>query len=355
MTQRYTKIYRWSIWLALLPVNVLAAAPSGTNPLSSMTDIPVQQFVTADNDSSPPPAEVVSPNADTPDPGVPLPQNLAPATVIPVTSNQAEPNLPLSAPVSGTTPLPGTPPSDTGFVQNTPPPPSTNLPLVAPVTPTPVSALPMASEAPGQPVPLAATDEVEVPVPEFTGGIDTQPFIYCSRLSVVTCNRSLNNAAYRSCLSTITQPNCRQFMLFAAKTNFNVGDAVDDIQQYNQGSLSLIHVRRYGINFPGDYYVVGNRGTFYNITSGPEAQAINIRTNPNFPAMQQRFPQAQLWSIVEQPPIAETLQQGGLRLVFRFKILNGCPTCEAAGYANVGYDFTADGMLKQVQLLSLDS
>ena len=44
----------------------------------------------------------------------------------------------------------------------------------------------------------------------------------------------------------------------------------------------------------------------------------------------------------------------GLRLMFRFQLRNGCHVCERAGYANVAYDFSSDGTLQQVQVISLD-
>ncbi|HVV69495.1 MAG TPA: hypothetical protein VHE99_10790 [Gammaproteobacteria bacterium] len=347
--------YGCAVLLALLSVKSILAA---TDPLSSMTQIPTQQFVTADDDSGAPSADS-APAADTPDnsaanPDIPLQQSTTPVTVVPVTGNTVQPTLPLTPPIPGSeNTLQGTPRSNAPLVQSIPVP-STNLPLSPPVNPTPIGALPQAAETGGQAVALSPEDAAQVAAPEFVGGIDRQPFIYCSRLSTVVCNQATNDTTFRSCLSTITQPGCKQYMSFAARAGFNRGDVVDSTQHIQQGQLDLVHVKRFGVNFPGDYYVIGAKGNFYNMTSGPEAQAINIKASPNFPMMQQRFAQPQLWSIIDNPPRVEALSTGGVRLVFRFKILNGCATCETAGYANVAYDFSADGVLTQVQLLSLD-
>lgn len=344
---------RWVALLALLPGKLIFAdIPDGVNPLDSLGPAPVQQYVIGDNASSAatanqaPTANPISANSTATD----LTTN--PVATLPERSEVAIPNAAAPSPVSSDAPAgnPGTPtpmPSDVSSVSvSSSPDPSGTLTATPPV-----STMPVPTGATG-PQPLAAQP---VSNNAFAGGIDTAAFISCGRLATLMCVRATDNMHYQTCLTQLTNPACRQFLAFVAATGFSLKDTIDLIKRYPQAQLDLLHIQRFGMDYPGDYYAVGASGDLINITSGPQAQAIDITKNTAFPQIQRRFPKAQLWSIVQGLPQTAVPPDGqGLRLIFRFSIMNGCPSCELAGYANVAYDFSPQGQLKQVQLLTLD-
>lgn len=220
-----------------------------------------------------------------------------------------------------------------------------------------------ASKETGTPEVRAAVPLSELPIDQrpagpndFAGGIDSQSFIVCAKMATGICLRAQTDKDFAACLGRLKQqPACDQFIKFAEIISYGLRDEVDLLQYYKEGQLTLVHVRRMGDTYPGDYYLIGANGHFLNVTAGAEIRGIDITKDVRYPQIASRFPKVQIWSVVSQLPVSGTSPTGGLRLIFRFELLNGCATCDLAGYANVAYDFSDTGVLQQVSLLSLES
>ncbi|MFT3741188.1 MAG: hypothetical protein QM752_00650 [Gammaproteobacteria bacterium] len=352
-----------TILLGIFQPYAFAQQDSSINPLSNLTQIPTQQFVTADDNSA----------------------SAAPNTTPPAAPDVTPANNPPQQPIDNSPPADQPPPGPINMppVQDTAPPAEMVLDnaLAQTIAPSPPQTLPTPPRAPQlQPVatvpgvvpnttPSASTLETPASAEQvvnptatptnvaLSGGINSSTFNRCQKLIRTMCYNAVDANRYRLCLSTpVITATCQQFLSFVALTDFGPKDDIDVIQRYGPAKLDLIRVRRWGINFPGDYYAIGSNGNLVNIASGPEARAINIKQDVAYPKLAEQYPQAQLWSLIEGLPQQEVLPDGqGVRLTFRFKVLNGCSTCQLIGHANIGYDFTLEGDLKQVELLSLQS
>src|SRR5690606_18772963 len=161
-----------------------------------------------------------------------------------------------------------------------------------------------------------------------------------------------NEEHFKQCIQKMSgQESCQQFVSFAKLVGFDKNDEIDLVQYYDQAQVTLVHVKRQGESYPGDYYVMNASGKLMNITQGSAVQGINMMKDLRYPEIISKFAKAQIWSIVDRLPDASTSPSGGLRLIFRFSLLNGCETCDLAGYANVAYDFSNTGILQRVSLL----
>lgn len=238
------------------------------------------------------------------------------------------------------------------------------------ITQTPDLAPPSAPDAVPQPMPEATSglggQNPSAPGPSFlagqpsanplAGGLIEDAFTSCWRLASGFCITANSSDSYRKCLDRLKPyPACQQFISFANFTQFGKGDDVDYMNFYKDAQLYLFHIQRYQSDYPGDYYALGIKGNMINLTSGQAVQQIDISKDVLYPQLAQNFPKVGLWSFVDQPPVAQSLPQGGMRLTFRFTLLNGCATCEKAGYAFIAYDFNASGELTNTQLISLEA
>jgi hypothetical protein len=79
---------------------------------------------------------------------------------------------------------------------------------------------------------------------------------------------------------------------------------------------------------------------------------IDIRKDPLYPAIARKSPRVELWGHADFKAM-QALPGGGQRFIFSFVLLNGCHTCEVAGYAQVAFDFTAAGRFLGTKLLRL--
>lgn len=342
---------------------------------------PVQQFVTSDTSPSneaasaaslnqppvaPAPAYVAPGQPAAPRPAPAAPPDMAPPpapdmTTPPVLAPPSAPDMtipPVLAPHSAPDML------KTPNLAPNPAPDMTQPPNLAPpsapdLVPTPLPAPAPALGRIGQ-VPLDQAANPNDTSPEqitknFDGGLIENAFVSCQQAAYARCFRTDDSDKFQQCMDRLKPyPNCQQFLAFAGATQLGKGDNVDLVQYYKDAQINLFHVSRWEADYPGDYYVIGVKGDYTNITSGSQVQQLDISKDIHYPQIVQQFPKAQLWSYVDQAPVTQPLPDGGLRLVFRFTLLNGCATCEKAGYAFVGYDFSPTGAIKQVQLLSLE-
>jgi hypothetical protein len=193
------------------------------------------------------------------------------------------------------------------------------------------------------------------PIVLFQGGLDDRMFIQCERMAAGACSQTKDNAKFTMCLAEISkQPACQQFVVFAALSRFGIKDDMDVFQKYNEANLTLIHLTRGGTQYPGDYFIVGNNGSFVDINTGREAQALDVTRDPNYPSISMRYPQVQLWSLIDRPPRIEPSVQGsGIKMIFSYQLRNGCATCDLVGYADAAFDFSDNGSLKKASLLGL--
>lgn len=245
-----------------------------------------------------------------------------------------------------------------------PPPPAPMGPTAMPMNPplpTPIGSISAESTPPaGLFDASAAMIEDNMPPPQkpfqiFQGGLEERAFIQCQKMSASVCARAKTQDQFNQCMALLKpQSGCAQFLAFAALARFSIKDDMDVFQQYPEGAITLIHLTRGGTNYPGDYFIIGDNGSFTNVNSGAEAQAINIRRDPYYQTIALRYPQVQLWSLIDKQPKIEPLAQGGgVRVIFSFELRNGCATCDLAGFAEIAYDFAPNGALKRVSLLKL--
>jgi hypothetical protein len=401
----------------LQPVFAQDAVPVSPFP-QAVQNFPRQQFVTSDTNAeiTEPPAVVIPPNpatgllSNSPSnqnstaPPLPMPVPVAPriepiivnTTVPPATTvlpqavqNDVSTGLP-AAPQPAPVPLPDLiPPLVTQEYSTAPelaPNPAPVMSITPDLAPNPAPQMTVPQDLAPNPAPGLTTppnlapplapDLVASPVPSLSnslngqtrylaiqqsatplaGGIIETPFNSCQQMAATACLQASNPENFQNCISSLKNyPSCAQFLAFATAANFSKGDDVDLIQYNRDSGITLLHVSRALGNYPGDYYAIGPNGNVMNLTSGPEVSRIDIQKNVVFPQIIQAFPNAQLWSYVDQPPRVEVLPTGGMRVILRFTLLNGCATCAKAGYAFISYDFANNGTLKSVQLLSLEA
>ncbi len=202
--------------------------------------------------------------------------------------------------------------------------------------------------------PPGTTNE-QAPKP-FAGGLDSANFVNCMQMARAVCQQASGVTGYQNCITKIkVQQACTQFLAFAASTGMGPKDNIDVIKEYKEGQFYLIHLQRFGANYPGVYYSIGSSGDFQDLIFGSFTQALDIRKDPNYAQIAAKFPNVQLFSIVDKlPQTAPTPSGSGVRLILRFQLFNGCHACERAGYANVAFDFSANGTLTSSSIVSLD-
>lgn len=79
---------------------------------------------------------------------------------------------------------------------------------------------------------------------------------------------------------------------------------------------------------------------------------MNIRTDPAYPAIVRKFPNAEIWSNGGFKT-SQQLAGGGQRFTYQFPVLNGCHGCEVAGTAKIAFDFDRSGKYLGAKLLGL--
>lgn len=187
----------------------------------------------------------------------------------------------------------------------------------------------------------------------LAGGLDIPSFMQCKQIYMSQCRNQDDPTKLEACTKKIIQPHCKPFLAFAKATSMSPKDDVDVIKHYKQ--LNLIHVTRFGANYPGVYYTLGTNGTLVDLIFGPQTQVLDIRKDLHYPEIVTRYPKVMLFSIVDKLPKTEPTEDGkGIRLILRFQLLNGCHACEQAGYANVAYDFSESGTLLSTSIQSME-
>ena len=87
------------------------------------------------------------------------------------------------------------------------------------------------------------------------------------------------------------------------------------------------------------------------INPDQSAAKIDIRNDPSYPSLVQRYPQLMLWSHVSFQDVRPL--EGGQQFVFSMALLNGCHACEVAGAASVALEFDGTGRYVGTKLLGL--
>lgn len=187
----------------------------------------------------------------------------------------------------------------------------------------------------------------------FSGGLDTPHFLQCKQTGMNLCGTSKDAKAFSTCLKGGHLSGCDQFIAFATMVGMSPKDDIDVIKHYKQ--LDLLHLIRFGANYPGAYYAIGLNGNLIDLIFGPHMQKLDIQKDIHYPEVVRRYPNVALFSIVDKFPTVQNLPDGaGLQLVFHFQLLNGCHACERAGYANVAYRFSELGALQSVAVQSIE-
>lgn len=82
--------------------------------------------------------------------------------------------------------------------------------------------------------------------------------------------------------------------------------------------------------------------------------AIDIRQDPAYPALRQRYPNLELWPAGAVFRDQKPLPGGGQSFTFSYPLLNGCHACEVAGQALISLDFGPDGAYLGPRLIRLE-
>jgi len=193
----------------------------------------------------------------------------------------------------------------------------------------------------------------EIPANPFAGGLDIPSFVQCKQLGANICRNAKDTKEAEGCFKRMEQPVCKQFVAFATITGMSPKDDIDFVKHYKQ--LDLIHLVRFGANYPGIYYSIGSNGDLVDLVFGPQTGGLDIRKNIRYPEIATRFPNVMLFSIVDKLPKVQPLPgSDGLQLILRFQLLNGCHACERAGFADVLYNFSAVGALQSTAIQSME-
>lgn len=93
-------------------------------------------------------------------------------------------------------------------------------------------------------------------------------------------------------------------------------------------------------------------GTPGVVTLWDNVENIDITHDRLYPALQRKFPEITMWPMHNFVTM-RSLPQGGQRFVFSFTLLNGCHSCDIAGFANIAFDFDKAGNFRGTKLLRL--
>jgi hypothetical protein len=85
----------------------------------------------------------------------------------------------------------------------------------------------------------------------------------------------------------------------------------------------------------------------------PHEVDVDIRQDPNYPALVAEYPELTMWSGDNRFAGEEPRPEGGQRFIFSFNLVDGCHACDVAGTAQVAFDFDASGRFLGSELLSL--
>jgi len=193
----------------------------------------------------------------------------------------------------------------------------------------------------------------EVAANPFADGLDITHFMECKQTSQNLCGNAKDPSEFATCLKRNQTPICNQFVAFATRVGMSSKDDVDLIKHYQP--LDLLHLVRFGANYPGVYYTIGMNGDIVDLIFGPQMAGLDIRKDPHYAEIATRYPRVALFSIVDKLPKVFTLpEHPGIEVILRFQLLNGCHTCEQAGYAYVAYDFSKVGALQSVTIQSME-
>jgi len=302
---------------ALLVVLLLATSVCFADNTSSNSSLPsdqepVQQFVTADP--------------------IPVSSTVTSTTITSTTSAAPTPTV-----------------SPTNMV---PPALTENSPVALPSAPMPEKAPPLAGDKNNQ----ASANS------DLSGDLNENALLTCQLSVAKACPPAQDDTQFQTFQTCLIKakpklgPVCKQFIALAKGVNLGPGDTVDLIKTYPQAKLTLIHVTYFGANYSGVYYTLNTQGQLLNLVSGPLMNTVHITQAVGYDAIVKRFPQVELFSDVveEQLPQAQQTENGQFRLLLRYKLYNGCHACAFAGYANVAYDFSSDGVLQQAKAISLE-
>lgn len=109
-------------------------------------------------------------------------------------------------------------------------------------------------------------------------------------------------------------------------------------------------------NTMGYTFLVNGRPSLVRVGDPRYLNTLNLANHPRYPAIKQKFREAELWSSsADCFSEMQSLPDGGQRFVFTHVLLNGCRGCEIAGAASIGYDFDTNGTFTGVILLDLAS
>lgn len=225
-----------------------------------------------------------------------------------------------------------------------------DIPPPTATTPPPVSNASQAA------TPLGMGDKTDNPPSVFVGGLDIPSFVKCNQMATAICQQTTSIPMYQSCIDRLKArgPVCKQFLAFSVASGMGPRDNIDVIKHYKEADLDLIHLQRFGANYPGVYYSIGASGDFQDLIFGAPTQSLDIRKAVQYPEIASKYPNVQLFSVVEKlPQTAPTPNGNGVRLILQFTLFNGCHACEIAGYADVAYDFSDNGTLQQTSIISL--
>jgi predicted secreted protein len=83
----------------------------------------------------------------------------------------------------------------------------------------------------------------------------------------------------------------------------------------------------------------------------------NLKKDHRYAYLKQQYPSVALWSGDRSGrdfPQLERTPDGGQRFIVRYRLLNGCHTCELAGYARYAFEFDKTGRFSKTKYLGIE-
>jgi hypothetical protein len=101
-------------------------------------------------------------------------------------------------------------------------------------------------------------------------------------------------------------------------------------------------------------FLVNGDPAVVDLNDWDRLEALDVDGDAAYRKLAAAYPEAILWPAAEFMGVQEAADQGQRFLVY-YPILNGCHACDVLGWANVAYDFDADGKLRDLALISVEA
>lgn len=144
-------------------------------------------------------------------------------------------------------------------------------------------------------------------------------------------------------LSRLEKAVFPQFTLFQPQ--------ITDIESFE--GLTVVHLAVKAADHSDAYVIVTPDNTVIDIDNYAILSQIDIKKNPAYSKLAEKFPNISIWPGQHDYPKVERLADGTKQLQFNYRLLNGCHACAVGGVAVIGFNFDVNHHFDGTVLLSL--